>query len=165
MAITYTTIASTTLGSDNSTIQISSIPQTYSDIRLVFSVSSTLGGTIRAQINSDTSSGLYGQQIITINGTNKLTYRTGALNYWEINRALGVSTDVQIPSTGWIDFLDYRGSVRKTGLWHFNRDYQDLERAVGCWLTTSAINTVSLTISTGSFLAGSRVTLYGILRA
>lgn len=165
MAITYTTIASTTLGSNNSTIDITSIPQTYTDIRLVFSVASTLGGTIRSRINNISGSDIYSQQLITINSGNKLTIRTSALKQWEVNRGLGVSTDNQNPSTGWIDYLDYTGARCKTSLWFFNRDNSDLERAVGSIADTGAITSIQLTISTGSFLTGSRATLYGILRA
>ena len=56
MATTYTPIATTTLGSGQTSVTFSSISGTYTDLILIASASNTGGATnIRLQFNGDTA--------------------------------------------------------------------------------------------------------------
>lgn len=167
MAVTYTTIASTTLTGTNSTITLGSIPQSYTDLRLVFYLWDATGGAATAFIrpNNDSSS-VYGQQTFSAYSSNqKLTTRLANNNRWNINIRQQIPVSLDQSMYGWVDFFGYAGSTRKTVFWYLNINNGMLERSVGTMTGTSAITSINIEHNIGSFGAGSRATLYGILRA
>ena len=69
MASTYTPIATTTLGSNQSTVTFSSIPSTYTDLVLVCNATvSSANGTWYLEFNSDTGTN-YSATVLKGNGT------------------------------------------------------------------------------------------------
>jgi len=169
MPATYEPIATTTLGSETSSITFSSISSAYTDLRLVF-VGIRAAGTNSAPIvrfNSDSATN-YSMNAIYGDGISATAYleanATGVpLVYFD---AL-VSTT--IPKLGTLDIFNYRGSTYKTVL---NTESSDRNgsgrtvRAVGMWRSTSAITSITITDGSARNMGvGTTATLYGILKA
>lgn len=164
MASTYEPIATTTLSS-NGSISFTSIPGTYTDLRVVLTaLGSTNGATPYLRFNTDTgtnysSTCIYGDG--TSAGSNAYTSANSIYNF-----SFGMRTATPFMYT--FDIFSYAGSTYKTALGTYNEDNNGSgysTRLVGLWRSTSAITTVGLSASTGSFAAGTTATLYGIKAA
>ncbi len=74
MANTYTLIEARTLSSNTASIELTSIPQTYTDLKLVYSLRSARSGSTRDDlkitINSNTGSIYSGKRMYASDGTN-----------------------------------------------------------------------------------------------
>ena len=157
-------IATTTLGSAASSITFSSIPSTYTDLRIVL-VALGATATIYPHIgfNADTGTN-YSQTGIRGNGSTADTSTGINANYLEWSYAVP-STTIQAFDT--IDIFSYAGSTYKTCLLTASADKNGsgvVERAVGLWRSTSAITSIKLdNYATANFAAGTTATLYGIL--
>jgi hypothetical protein len=167
---TYTPIATTTLGSNQTTVTLSSIPSTYTDLRVVIVPASSSGTNgIRMRINGDTGTN-YSATYLTGTGSAANSGRTTSSanmslgNYTGIGLTLG---EVNLE----LDFMNYSNSTTyKTVLIRNNQPSNAVEGNVGLWRSTSAINSLSFNIntfgsSTGDFITGSTFTLYGIAAA
>ena len=156
MPVTYEPIATTTLGSAAATITLSSIPSTYTDIRLVFVVtaSSGWGLTINALTTNEYS-------YTIIRGDGSATESLRRTNYPGIYNTAQSAT---IPQMLTYDFFSYAGSTNKTALVTESLDFNGsgwVSRSVALCRTTSAITSLTLT-SGGTFPIGTTATLYGI---
>ena len=166
MAKTYEPIATTTLGSAASSITFSSIPATYTDLRLVL-VAIGATATIYPHIgfNSDTGTN-YSQTTLRGNGSSVDNSRGTNANYLEWSYAVPSTT---IPAFDTIDIFSYAGSTNKTCLLTASGDQNgsgQVERTVGLWRSTSAITSIKLDNYAGAnFGIGTTATLYGILKA
>lgn len=167
MATTYEPIATTTLGSAAATITFSSIPASYTDLRLVFLGKSTTSSTCYIRFNGDTATN-YSFTELEGNGSSAASYRvTSGSN------GIGLLYDFAIGSTYPVlctaDIFSYAGSTFKTVLTTGNDDTNGsggIERSVGLWRSTSAITQIDVRDSLGStFSAGTTATLYGIKNA
>ena len=162
---TEVAIATQTLSSAASSITFSSIPATYTDLRVVVTQLSASGGVPSIlRYNSDTATNysytdLYGSG--TAAGTQRVTSSTRiAINDWET-----VSTTV--PSLAIINIFSYAGSTFKTCLINTSTDKNGsgyIENRVGLWRSTSAITTIGIiSDNINNFAIGTTATLYGIL--
>lgn len=159
---TEVAIATTTLSSAASSITFSSIPNTYTDLRVVWAGTAT-GGAVDfyLRFNSDTGTNYSGTYLYgdgSTAGSQKVTSETSA------RLSFGLSST--IPTTTQIDIFSYAGSTYKTALSAFSNDYNgsgETRRSVHLWRSTSAITTVTLSPSSSTFAAGTTATLYGIL--
>lgn len=164
MPPTYEAIATTTLGSAASSIVFSSIPATYTDLRVVFIGTPTTSGDGQVRFNNDSTT-LYSSTRIGGDGT---TVSVAArLNNTRIYMSdLGTNSNAQ-PLFYTIDLFSYAGSTFKTCL---TEQVQDLDgsgrvaRLVGLYRSTSAINRIDL-ISPSTWVIGTTATLYGIKNA
>jgi len=169
MALTYENIATTTLGSSTATITFSSIPATYTDLRLVFKGNCVSASRyIIYRFNSDSGSN-YGMTSMGGDGTGSgYSISRSSDTYLFTNNYSGASdTFPQLVTT---DIFSYASSIFKTTLSEVSNDKNGsgtIDRTVGCWRSTSAIT--SITIYYGGALAniaaGATATLYGILAA
>lgn len=163
---TEVAIATTTLGSAASTITFSSIPSTYTDLRLVITFSketATSQTSCVVRFNSDTGTN-YSFTSVYGNGTSAASTRSTNDNYIYAN-FMTDATSASLCFTS-IDVFSYAGSTYKTVLTTGSGDKNGsgaVERIVGLWRSTSAINTVALISQIGNFAAGTTATLYGIL--
>lgn len=167
MPATYEPIATTTLGSTNTTVTFSSIPSTYTDLRLVFIGLSASGAPdVYIRFNSDTSS-IYSGTYLQGNGTTASSFFTSSQTAADISAGVGWSTTTYSFLT--LDIFSYTGSTFKTFLNSETADRNGsgaLTRVVGSWRSTSAINRIDLTFSNaGSFAVGTTATLFGIKAA
>ena len=165
MPATYEKIATTTLGSANSTITFSSIATTWTDLRLVIVAFQGSGNNIALRFNSDSGSN-YSRTRLIGNGTSATSTQATSDTEIDLNREALSSTN---PSLYEIDIFSYAGSTYKTLLAASNEDRNgsgSVVRAVGLWRDTTAINSITITsLSADTMGAGTSATLYGIKKA
>ena len=160
---TYTPIATTTLGSSQTSYTFSSIPSTYTDIILIASIvtNATYGG-LGVRVNGDTGTTysttfLYGTGSAA--GSNRYSSQTQAYVY--------DSTVQNQTSPVVYQFQNYaNSSTYKTfiGRWNATGSGDNVAASVSLWRNTAAINSITL-LSNGAWQAGTQFTLYGIQAA
>ena len=162
---TEVAIATTTLGSAASSITFSSIPGTYTDLRLVVSELSSSTATQYIKFNGDTGSN-YSTTILWGIGSSYGSFQnsssTGGIVF-DYYMSGGTTT---IPAFKTVDLMSYAGSTYKTVLVTNSNDHNGsgaVERSVGLWRSTSAITSILISRGSGTFNAGTTATLYGIL--
>ena len=163
MPATYEPIATTTLGSAASTITFSSIPNTYTDLRLVITGYTSPAADPVIRFNSDTGTN-YSETIIKGNGSTALSTRFTSRTGIEYSYSdVGPYTQ---PSLTIMDLFSYAGSTNKSALIELSADAngsQGLTRTVALWRNTSAITRIDIVSAT--WVAGTTATLYGIKNA
>jgi hypothetical protein len=167
MPSTYTPIATTTLGSDTSTITFSSIPSTYTDLILVCNniQSDVAGSSIndgRFRFNGDTGTN-YSQTRISGDGSTATSARLSNENILYVGVIPQASNTVKALNI--LHIMNYSNTTTfKTVLCRGNGG--GFVRAnVGLWRSTAAINEVSIIYPSQLYKAGSTFTLYGIAAA
>ena len=163
---TYEPIATTTLGSAASSITFSSIPATYTDLRLVFMVNTTTNSrTSYVRFNSDSGSN-YSGTFLEGNGTAASSYGSGSGT--SIQLLNGAASTTQ-PTFATMDIFSYAGSTFKTSLNTVSGDLNGsgyIFREVYLYRSTTAISTLLITtLNADTFGVGTTATLYGILKA
>lgn len=166
MPATYEPIATTTLGSATSPITFSSIPATYTDLRVVL-VCTTTSATqdVYMRFNADAGSN-YSSTNLSGNGSTATSTRETSTTRIIVNKE--AYTNTTIPEMYTIDIFSYAGSTNKTCLMTSSGDNNGsgaVDRNVGLWRSSSAINAIEFRLSAGSYNTGTTATLYGILKA
>jgi hypothetical protein len=165
MPATYEPIATTTLGTAATNIDFSSIPNTYTDLKIIASIISVAATTrIFLRVNGDTGS-TYSSTNLYGDGTSALSMR-----YASTSSFLRSATGDNAKNIFWeIDIFSYAGSTHKTALGRASADNNGSGatfNSVGLWRNTAAITSLSIYSLTASNLdIGSTVTLYGIKNA
>lgn len=161
-------IASTTVGSGGaSTISFSSIPSTYTDLVLVTSTRSNVGG--------------YGTDMnISINGSSTATgrriygYGSGTTSDTQSNVSglvVGGTATANVFSSNYLYFPNYAGSANKSYVLDAVSENNSasvylVEISANYWANTAAITSISIADATGATLQQySTATLYGIKNA
>jgi len=174
MPATYEPIATTTLGTAAASITLSSIPATYTDLRLLFVGYSTFTslntGAIRLRFNSDTGAN-YSDTYLYGNGasaTSSLDTSATSIYAGAIPDNVAGTSIVGIMTA---DVFSYAGSTYKTVLTTSSSDLNTgntlstLTRAVGLWRNTAAITSITILAGDPNFNIGTTATLYGIKNA
>lgn len=158
---TEVAIATQTLSSAASTITFSSIPSTYTDLRLVFTGVSASGNSIYLRLNGDTGSNY---SFTELYGTGGSAFSSRSSNTIVIGfGSTGFTTTPQLLTA---DIFSYAGSTNKTVLTTAAQDNNGsggVSANVGLWRNTAAITSVSILQIVGNIAASSTATLYGIL--
>jgi hypothetical protein len=165
MATTYEPIATTTVAVAAASIVFSSIPATYTDLRVVFVGTSTLATGLRAQFNGDTATNYSRTSLL---GDGNSVYAQRASNVAFISLGINDNLSTTIPTLRTMDIFSYAGSTNKTVLTNESTDLNGSGAstvAVQMWRNTGAITSISLNLSTSTIAAGSTATLYGIKNA
>lgn len=171
MPSTYDKIAATTLASNTTTVTLSSIPATYTDLRLVIVPASSSGTNgIRMRINGDTATN-YSATYLGGNGTSAASARDTSATQMQLSWYTGINTTLGVQMYT-LDFLNYANTTTyKTLLLRTTAAGNATEANVGLWRKTpEAITSLSFNInsfgsSSGDFITGSTFTLYGIKAA
>jgi hypothetical protein len=160
----FESISTTTLGGNQASINITSIPQTYThlQLRMFFKTSATDLGSGIIQFNGDTASnyswhvlGGNGSSAFSTSGATQSSMLTGYSN--QDSTYFGVSI---------IDILDYKDTNKyKTirvlaGLDRNGSGYSDL--VSGNWRSTSAVTSILLTPQSANYSQYSSFALYGV---
>jgi hypothetical protein len=166
MPATYEPIATTTLGTAASSITFSSIPATYTDLRLVFVGYAGSGSfaNFRVTFNSDNGAN-YSRTTLGGNGSSASSFSNTSNNFIDLGLA---NLSNSLPSMHTIDLFSYAGSTNKTVLLDSSMDFNGSgakEVLVGLWRNTTAINTIRIATSSNNYIAGTTATLYGIKNA
>jgi hypothetical protein len=161
---TYSLISSQTLGSAATTVTFSSIPQTFTDLKLVMQIKNTVGVYLTYIYEPTFSSGIYSGTYMYGNGTSASSGRFTADNYILPDKPFGST------STGWsiytVDFMDYSNTTTfKTAI--SRASVPDSASAhvyanVGLMRSTSAISSLTVSLGGGNYAIGSTFKLYGI---
>jgi hypothetical protein len=162
MPRTYEPISTQTLSSNQSSITLTSIPQTYTDLVIVAEGASTSGGSMCARFNGDAGSN-YSTEYLYGDGSSVVNSRVaiGAVGIFGPRNAIGT------PGGGVMHILNYSNSTTfKTML---SRQFGSVHiqwASCGLWRSTAGITTIAFTDeSGGSFTTGFKISLYGIKAA
>ena len=157
---TFTPIATTTLGSSQTSVTLSSIPSTYTDLVLVSSILSS-NDAIRIYFNGDTTS-TYSYTYVTGDGTSATSGRSTTA---KIVYGIGQNTTTA-PFTVIANIQNYANTTTyKTAVIRGSSSSYWSMASVGLWRSTSAINSITVIIDANNLLSGSTFTLWGILNA
>lgn len=162
---TYSTIATTTLGSPQANYTFSSISGSYTDLVLIMQTSISSGTQQnKLQFNGDTATN-YSSTFLTGNGSsagsgNQANNASMLIGYDDYNTSsIGQMTIVHIQNyanTATNKTTIARGSNANTGV----------SLTVGLWRSNVAINSITILPSSGAnYAAGTTFTLYGIAAA
>lgn len=165
---TYEIISSTTLGTATSSVTLSSIPATYTDLVIQFTfVQSNNGGNgLRFKFNNDTGtnySGVYlgGYGAVYSGGSNSATF--AAANVLG-SAAIDAWTNAKIDLFSYSDTATYKTALITTG--GGNLGGGAIEQDCVLWRSTSAINSIVITQADAyNFAAYTNITVYGLLKA
>lgn len=167
MTSTYQVISTTTVsGTSTTSIDMTSIPSTYTDLVAVFNGGFSINDAlIYITVNNDTGAN-YSYTQMYGNGSSAGSGSATSANNWNImwypypNTATGV---------GIFNFHNYSStSMSKTLTARIGASNVDTRAVAGLWNSTAAITSVKFTMSTYAspyFVAGTTVTLYGIKAA
>lgn len=164
MPLTYDSIASASSLGGLSTVSFTSIPSSYTDLRLVVSARTSSATQLYLRFNADATTN-YGTFSLLADGFSMAQYidsGTSRINLTEVNT---IGTNVSVFETWTIDVMNYAASRQKSCLISASQRNAQIMYKVATWTDFGAINTVEIGVTAGSFNAGSRVALYGILRA
>lgn len=161
MPTTYEPIATTTLASTSTTITFSSIPSTYTDLRLVLIGKNGVGSnSIILRFNSDTGTN-YSRNYIEGDGT------TAAAGRNQNATSITVGDNGTAVCFSTIDVFSYTTSAYKAVICRTFNDKNGsgtANQTVGLWRGAAAINTVQFSLA-DPFSIGTTATLYGIKAA
>ena len=163
MPATYEPIATTTLGSATATITFSSIPNTYTDLKVILFGKMTSAANAFLTINSDTGNNYFYTRL-TGDGIAPDS-AVGVNQIWQILTVGGLSAS----NNGLIeiDLFSYANSSRKSYLIKSAQDDnggKTINTYIALWQNTSVINNLQLK-SQSTFAIGTTATLYGIKAA
>lgn len=167
----FEAIASTTLGSNATTVTFSSIPATYEHLqvrvfaRLTWNTTQT---NMNLVINSDSASNYVTHNLYGNGGS---VTASGVINYtfWPIEKFPGLAATSNVFGCAVIDILDYATSNKfKTirGISGVDRNGGgEVHLSSGLWRSTAAVTSLQFGVSSDQLAAGSVFSLYGLRSA
>jgi hypothetical protein len=159
---TYTPIATTTLGSAQSTVTFNSFSG-YTDLKLIINGTNAGGANYNCFIKFNNDSGSnYSGTWINGNGTTASSGRDSNVTYARLGY-----TNASTPSVLIADIMNYsNSSTYKTYLSRPNDPAYLVWVIAGLWRNTAAITSITLyNEASANFNSGSTFTLYGIASA
>lgn len=159
MTVTYDMITKTTLTSTQTSVTLSSIPNTYTDLVLIINGTYTFSTGVDSfgiQANGDTGSN-HSRLVVSGSGS---AVTTGTLTNGSVTLLglLGAEN-----STNIINVQNYSNTTTfKTFLSKATSPSNLIRMGVGLWRSTAAINSLTFDSSGNTFAIGLSFTLYGI---
>ena len=165
MTVTYESLQTTTLGSNQSTIEFTGISQAYSDLVIACAVKITAGG-MAVRPNSNTSS-IYSGTYFNSNGTSATSSRLGTgdlggTGIYLLNGSVSTTEYTTViyninaysNTSHTKQFLVQYGNTVGSGL---------VGMSAGFFNSTAAISSLLFNLDGGgNFAAGTTITIYGI---
>lgn len=177
MPSTYEPIATTTLTTSASTISFTSIPSTYTDLKLILVLLGTSSGSdFTFRFNSDTGSN-YRTQIFGASSDPYASFASGdTTNQTEFLGSKGstVGASTTIPNLYDINIFSYTSTTMyKTCYWMLSENHNSATASiggavglsVGTWVKSPIAAITSIDLAMTSFDSGTTATLYGIKKA
>lgn len=169
MAATLTLIQTYRLSSNQNTITFSSIPQTYTDLKMIVSARCTATGQVRrymnCNINGSSSNNNYVRSIAYATNNTVSDFDTVNSNYAVVTTDGAASNTF---SQGEFYFSNYTNTSEYKAVNYTGAALAEIstEHMVGIWgayrTTTSAITSISFVPEIGDFTANTVFSLYGI---
>ena len=173
MANTYTLIASSSAGSGGVTsFDFTSIPNTYTDLSLLFSVRTNYGSTFDGcllRINGDTSAN-YSSKNLRGSGSSATSASSSSATNLFVGSIPGVNATASIFQNASIYFPNYAGSANKSlsvdSVSENDNTTAYALMVAGLWSSSSAITSLKLYPEVGTvFVQYSSAYLYGVSNA
>lgn len=162
---TYVAINTYTVTSTDTTITFNSIPNTFTDLRLIASEKYTSSTNCYIRFNNDSGSNY--SKISCYAGTAYAGNLTSSKNANQTESYIHAGNGTaSIPKYTTIDIYNYLATGSNYKPYHFVEGNPDdyWSRTVGLYRGSSAISRIDLTLYQSSWSVGSVFTLYGILR-
>ncbi len=160
---TYSTIATTTLGSAVSSYTFSSISGSYTDLIIVAQIKGTATTYLNLRFNGDTGTN-YSRTTLSGNGSTATSERR--TNQAQINTDYNEAVETNFNYINTLQIMNYSNTTTyKTVLCRANNAATGTGTTVGLWRNTAAITSVTLVANNNTFDTGSTFTLYGIAAA
>lgn len=169
--LAYDSIASVS-PSGTDTITFSSIPGTYSSLKLIYTSQSTYTAyntNVRMRFNGDTADNYGDRGIFTDGNTPYYLYSNGPRGWMDLNYGIQTGTymasgwgvgEVDIPNYAATDV--YKNAQGLAGVNALSYPAGYFSNASGYWKSTAAITSITLYSSAGNYVAGSRFSLFGV---
>ena len=152
----------TVSGSTTNQIQFSSIPNTYTDLMLVLSGTTTTNNYSSIYYNTDNAGGNYSWTYLLGTGSSSVSGK--ATNQNTLNSSDYEMTSYQ--SSHIMHIMNYANTTTyKTALFRYNVVGDGVGSYASLWRSISAINQITLVRGSGYYNAGYTATLYGIANA
>jgi len=165
----FDSIATATGTGSSSTITFSSIPSTYQHLQIRGMGFGNSGGQLFLRINGDTGSNYTRHRVL---GYNSSVFASGETSQTSIRVCVDdisyASMGTLYPTVAIIDIHDYASTAKNKTVRTFggidsnSAGNSEIDLTSGLWLSTSAVTSISLVISAGSFTTNSTFALYGI---
>ena len=154
-----------TLATGASSVTFSSIPQTYTHLKLLTSTVTSVGsGVVPIDLTFNGDSGVhYFYNIITNSFGTSVTGNSNSAT--ETTFAIMGDAGDNNPSaaSNEITVMNYTGtSFGKTMIGECSSTTQGVYHTAGIWAQTAAVSSITLSLGTGTFSTGSVFSLYGI---
>lgn len=172
MATTYTLISSNTLGSNTASVSFNSIPNTYTDLLVKFSLRASNVGTVGdlyIKLNGDSSSIYSNTNLYAETNPPASSRTTNTTSIFSAGGVGGTSVTANTFTNGEIYIPSYTASQNKatgtsstvennsaSGFTYY------LYEGAGLYRSTTAISSITFTTNLGSFVTNSSFYLYGI---
>lgn len=160
---TYVALSTNVLTTSASYVEFTSIPQGYTDLRLVMQARTDTGNNVDyavVKLNNDATS-LYSRNEMYGDGSSVGSVRSANFLIGISSTAQGSNTQLKCMST--IDFMNYSSSSIYKSVLYEERDAGNIVlNGVGLYRSTTAISSITLTPYYGAWQAGSTFTIYGI---
>jgi hypothetical protein len=163
----FESIATATGTGSSGTITFSSIPSTYKHLQIRFrAFANSENPAMYIRLNSDSATNYSWHYLY---GTGSAAGAAGAATQAQMNIAdYGVMSNATYPTVAIIDLVDYASTSKYKTVRTFlgtdknNAFAQGIELVSGLWRSTSAVSSISLTVSGANFTSASTFALYGI---
>lgn len=154
---TYTPLANITLTGSQNTVTFSNIPNTYRDLVLVMTyTSSSAGAAVRITVNGDTGTNY--SYLRMIGDATSARANSGTPSY------IYAGDHNTLIRNNLIQFMDYSATNKhKSVLVRYNGNNESVQAAVSRWANTNAITSITISTGTGTWSPGSTFALYGIV--
>ena len=165
----YESIASATGTGSSGTITFSSIPSTYKHLQIRLLARSTQTGVSNIsaliQCNGDTGSN-YARHTLLGNGASAVANATSSSSLMTLFRITAADATANTMGVGIVNIQDYESTTKYKTLRSISGQDENgvgsIRLQSGLWQSTSAINSLSIYLSTDSFTTSTVVALYGI---
>jgi hypothetical protein len=154
---TYTSIATTTTSGSASSVSLNSFSG-YTDLVLIINFSLSTNAEVYIRFNGDTNAN-YARVYMEGNGTSASSAQSNDAQQINI---LGRSSQM----VNIVNLMNYSNtSTFKNVVARFSSPSEIVGGEVGLWRSTSAITSITISLSSGNFTNGSVISLYGITQA
>jgi hypothetical protein len=154
---TYVALATAVATGSQSTITFSAIPQTYTDLTLVWNGAGS-AGNVYVNLNGDTNQGNYTITRLYGNGSSPTSDRSASFLM-----SIGTASNQTVAI---MNLMNYSNTTTfKTALFRLNPTAAFVAAEVALWRNTAAVTQLDVISSSGNFTAGSTFTIYGIANA
>ena len=164
---TYTPIATTTLGTAQSSVSFSSFSG-YTDLVLVIQARQTGAYTAQQIVfrwNGDSGTN-YSETTLQGTGTSAVSSRDANISFAYLGSCPSGNATAGVFGNLIVNFMNYSNSTTyKTVLARENNALGEALAAVSVYRSNSPITSISIAADTNNFAAGSTFTLWGILNA